>query len=598
MGTLFVVVVPFLLPVSVLAWPDERPAQFQVTCKEVKVPMRDGTQLAADLYLPETSGPFPVIIERTPYDKNNCDFRNAKYFAERGFAVLIQDVRGRFASPGDFYQFRDEGWGRRQDGYDTIEWAGTQPWSTGKVGTMGTSYSCFNQNMTAPTQPPHLTAMFCNDSSHSWFIHRYAGGALNSTGLNWFVGNNEAARPVSENQDRAEDWLSWHVRRIERNQSIWESWESQNMVDTLGNSTYNDYWRQYAPIEHIEKFQIPVYYKSGWYDRYPHSATLMFNEIRKRAGTQLARQSVKLIIGPWLHGGSNRQIGDLDFGADAAINLPALMSRWFDYHLRGIDNGIMKEPPVRVFMMGANRWREEKDFPVARAVQTKFFLTSARSGSSDSPNDGSLSLESPPAGDKPDTYEFDPRNPIISIGGDLFVQPMGARDHRPADRRSLTFTTAPLTEDLEVAGPSTAELYVSSTTDDTDFVVTLIDVHPNGFSQILRQNILRASRRESLEEPTPIVPKRVYKLTIPIYPVGNVFLKGHRMRLTVSSSSFPRWLPNHNKFMEDNEKAPWTTTFNTIYHDTQRPSTLVVPVIPPAQSSAVGSPAAERAQNR
>ncbi|HLA39439.1 MAG TPA: CocE/NonD family hydrolase, partial [Candidatus Glassbacteria bacterium] len=151
--------------------------------------MRDGTKLATDLYLPEGPGPFPVVIERTPYDKNTCRWGNAPYFAERGFAVLIQDVRGRFRSPGDFYQFRDEGWGRRQDGYDTIEWAGTQPWSTGKVGTYGTSYSCFNQNMTAPPQPPHLTAMFCNDSSHSWFIHRYNGGALNMTGMNWFIGN-------------------------------------------------------------------------------------------------------------------------------------------------------------------------------------------------------------------------------------------------------------------------------------------------------------------------------------------------------------------------------------------------------------------------
>ena len=580
MSILLAVILPCLVPSPSWAWPEERPATFKFSCKEVQIPMRDGTKLATDLYLPEGPGPFPVVIERTPYDKNTCRWDDAPYFAERGFAVLIQDVRGRFRSPGDFYQFRDEGWGRRQDGYDTIEWAGTQPWSTGKVGTYGTSYSCFNQNMTAPTQPPHLTAMFCNDSSHSWFIHRYNGGALNMTGMNWFIGNNEAAKPVAENRDEAQDWLNWHTRRIERNQSIWQSWESDNMADTLGHTTYDAFWRQYAPIEHIEKFKIPVYYKSGWYDRYPHSVTLMFNEIRKRAATQLARDSVKLIIGPWLHGRNGRESGDMDFGPDAAISSTALMVRWFDYHLRGVDNGIMKEPPVRVFLMGANRWIEEKDFPLQRAVLTKFYLNSARSGAAESLNDGSLSTQMPAAGDQADTYDFDPRTPILSIGGDLFTEPMGARDHRPADQKSLTFTSAAFTEDLAMAGPSTVELYASSSANDTDFVVTLIDVHPNGYAQLLRQNILRASRRESLEKPTPIVPGRAYKYSIPIYPVGNVFLKGHRLRLTVSSSSFPRWLPNHNKFMLDNEQAPWTTARNTIYHDPQHPSVLVLPVIP------------------
>ena len=173
--------------ISAHAWPEERPAEFKFTCKQVRMPMRDGAQLAADLYLPEGPGPFPVILERTPYNKNNCKFAQAPYFATRGFAVVIQDVRGRFRSPGEFYQYRDEGWGKRQDGYDTIEWAGTQPWSNGKVGTMGLSYTCFNQNMTAVTKPPHLKAMFCADSASNWYIdHRYPGGALHMAGMDWF----------------------------------------------------------------------------------------------------------------------------------------------------------------------------------------------------------------------------------------------------------------------------------------------------------------------------------------------------------------------------------------------------------------------------
>lgn len=277
----------------------------------------------------------------------------------------------------------------------------------------------------------------------------------------------------------------------------------------------------------------------------------------------------------------DRVIGDLDFGPEAAIGYAALRVRWFDYHLLGIDNGIMTEPPVRIFVMGSNKMRDENEWPIARAVPTKFYLRSSRSGTIDSLNDGTLSWQTPPAGDQPDVYQYDPRDPVLSIGGDLLIEPRGARDHRPADRRSLTFTTAPLAEDLEITGPSMLELHVSSTADDTDFTAALIDVHPDGYAQILRQNILRASRRESLENPSPIEPGKVYKLEIPIYPISNVFLKGHRLRLTVTSSSFPKWLPNHNKFMLNNEDAPYVAATNTVYHDASRASVLTVPVIPP-----------------
>ncbi len=573
------------------SWPEERPAQNQFTCKEVQVPMRDGLKLAADLYLPEGAGPFPVIIERTPYNKNNCNFRQAPYFAARGFAVLIQDVRGRFRSPGDFYQYRDEGWGRRQDGYDTIEWAGTQPWSTGKVGTMGLSYTCFNQNMTAVTQPPHLKAMFCADSASNWYIdHRYPGGALHMAGMDWFFTQGEAAKPIQENmpdqggyKGNGDSWMNWHRRRIERSQGFWESWQSDNMADHFSQTTYNAYWKQFAPDEHVDKFQVPAYYMSGWYDRYPHSVTKMYNLIKQKGGTQLARDSVRLVIGPWLHGGElvmNRKIGDLDFGPEAEMGYAALRLRWFDYQLRGIDNGIMKDPPVKIFVMGTNQWRGENEWPIKRAVQTKFYLRAERSGSIESVNDGSLSKQAPTTAEKADTYRYDPKNPTPTIGGDLFVEPMGARDHRPSDALSLTFTTPIFTEDTEISGPSSADLFISSTGDDTDFVVTLIDVHPNGYAQILRESIQRASRRESLEAPTPIVPKRVYKLTVAIHPISNSFLKGHRLRLTVASSSFPKYMPSHNQFMQNNEDAPWNEALNTVYHDPQRPSVLTVPVIP------------------
>ncbi|MCZ6752258.1 MAG: CocE/NonD family hydrolase [Acidobacteria bacterium] len=579
------------------AWPEERAAEHTFTCKEVHAPMRDGIELAADLYLPDAPGPFPVIIERTPYNKNDCNWRrgHAAYFAERGYAVLIQDVRGRFHSPGVFRHFLDEGWGKLQDGYDTIEWAGTQPWSTGKVGTIGGSYSCFNQNMTAVTQPPHLKAMFCANSASNRFKDlAYPGGAFQTIMANWYLNNRAAAMPLLENRPgqggyrgTADDWNQWHVRRIERQQGFWDSWQAQSFADMMNRTTYDDHWRQLAPDEHIEKFIVPAYYMSAWYDRYPHSVTTMYNGIRQRGGSLLARQSVKLILGPWLHGPRSivmpRVIGDIDFGPEAAMAYAALRVRWFDHHLRGIDNGIMQEPPVRIFVMGINQWREENEWPLARAVETEFYLHAERSGAIHSLNDGTLSKQKPPAGEQPDVYRYDPRTPVESIGGDNAIEPMGARDHRPADRKSLTFTTPPLTEDMEITGPSTLELYVSSTADDTDFTAALIDVHPNGYAQLLRQTILRASRRESLENPTPIEPGKVYKLTIPIYPVSNVFFKGHRLRLTVSSSSFPKWMPNHNKFMLNNEEAPYVAANNTVYHDAARPSVLRAPVVPPQQ---------------
>ncbi len=573
------------------AWPEARPASHAFACREVQIPMRDGIKLAADLYLPKEQGPFPVIIERTPYGKLDCKHPRAPYLAERGYAVIIEDVRGRFRSPGEFYQFRDEGWGERRDGYDTIEWAGTQSWSTGKVGTLGVSYSCFNQNMTAVTQPPHLAAMFCSDSESSWFSRRYTGGALTGMSFSWLMGIRELLKPFLENHPPTEpgtieDWQRWHQRRVGSNLGIWESFLTPQMADLLAHPTYDDYWKQYAPIEHIDKFTVPIYYTSGWYDRYPRPVSQLFNAVREHGGSAIARSSVRLLIGPWLHGqgmsGRTSVTGDLDFGRESMADFPALEVLWFDYHLKGIDNGIMKEPPVRIFVMGSNVWRTEREFPLSRAVQTTFYLSSAKSGSIDSLNDGTLSRTAPGGEDRPDTYTFDPKKPIPSIGGQLFIEPMGARDHRPADRQSLTFTTPPMKEDMEITGMSTAELFVSSSADDTDFVVTLSDVDASGYTQLLQQAILRASRRESLSSPSPIVPNQVYKLTIPIDPTSDTILAGHRLRLTVSSSSFPRWLPSHNTFAADNEQAPYAVATNTLYHDAQHPSALIVPVVPKA----------------
>lgn len=575
-----------------LSWPATGLAQ-SFTCQELMVPMRDGVKLATDVYVPahQGPGPFPVVIERTPYNKGACGNDSARYFARRGYVAIVQDERGRYHSEGEYYWLRDEGWGKRRDGYDTIEWAAAQPWSNGKVGTMGLSFTCLNQYLTAPTRPPHLLAMFCADSASNVYKDlTYAGGALHMIMPTWLLTQGEMARPLPINVPgrprgylgTPEAWLGWYTRKQQAGRRFGESMISDMLSDMLAHPYYDDYWRPLAIDEHWGEIDVPIFHYSGWYDRYPHSAVKQFNGIRKLGGPH-AHNSQKLLIGPWTHGAgevTNRVVGDLDFGPEAAIDYNALRLRWFDYHLKGIDNGIMKEPPVRLFIMGANTWRDERAFPLARAVPTEFFFHQGASGSIDSLNDGRLSRERP-GEEQPDTFRYDPMKPVSSIGADLFIEPMGARDDRPADRLSLTYTTAPLDEDTEVTGLPKVELMASSSAVDTDWVVALTDVYPDGYSQILRQNILRARYRDGDEKPVLLTPGKIYPFTIEMYPVSNLFKKGHRIRLTVTSSSFPKWYPNGNTGKELDQDRPGVVATNTVYHDAQRPSRVVLPIVPP-----------------
>ena len=310
--------------------------------------------------------------------------------------------------------------------------------------------------------------------------------------------------------------------------------------------------------------------------------TLQRNQPARRRRTLAARQ--KLLLTPTAARRSReitaRVIGDLDFGPEASWDYNALRLRWFDYHLKGIDNGIMDEPPVRIFVMGENVYRDENEFPLARTDYQDFFLRAGTSGSIDSLNDGVLSREGPADDEAPDAYQYDPRDPVPSIGGDLFVQPNGARDHRPADRRSLTYTTEVLSDAVEVTGLPKLEFYASSSAVDTDWVVTITDVHPSGYSQTLRQNVLRARHREGHEKPVLMEPENVYRFEIEMYPISNVFLEGHRIRITLTSSSFPKWYPNGNTGKETDEDRPGIVATNTIYHDRERPSKVTLPIIP------------------
>ena len=586
----------FFLVIFVLAVQTEALGQ-SFECKEVMAPMRDGVKLATDVYLPvgQGPGPFPVVIERTPYNKGDCasptpegKVVHAQYFAKRGYVAILQDERGRHRSEGIYYWLRDEAWGERQDGYDTIEWAAEQSWSTGKVGTMGGSFTCANQYLTAPTRPPHLEAMFCAQfASNIYKDLYYAGGAIHMIMPNWLLTQQEMSKPLLENfpgrsgyLGTPESWRRWYTTKQEAELGFARSMISEMLHDLLENPYYNDYWRQFAVDEHWSEIDVPIYHYGGWYDRYPHAAVKQFNGIRKMGGPR-ARGSQKLLLGPWTHGRSpigRRVIGDVDFGPEAAIDYNALRMRWFDYHLRGIDNGIMDEALVRIFVMGENKWREENEFPLARTVYTDFFLRQGPSHSIDSLNDGLLSKEKPGAEER-DTYRYDPRAPLPTIGGDLFIQPNGARDHRPADRESLTYTTPELDEDVEITGLPLIEFFASSSAVDTDWVVAITDVRPDGYSQILRQNILRARYREGDDKPVLMEPDKIYPFTIEMYPLSNLFKAGHRIRITLTSSSFPKWYPSGNTGKEINEDMPGVVATNSVYHDDEHPSKIVLPII-------------------
>lgn len=564
-------------------------------CEEVMIPMRDGVRLAADVYRPtQGEGPFPVLLERTPYDKRDCAYGAGDYFARRGYAVIVVDERGRYRSEGQYYWWYDNSWqGDQQDGVDLIEWAGTRSWSTGKVGTMGLSMGCFNQYTTAPADPPHLAAMFCSQAAGNPYKDLfYQGGALHLIMPTWLLTRNKMARPFRiDYPDRSgyvgshESWREWYVGKQRAGMGMSMSMVSPLMQDMVAHPHYDEYWKAISMDEHLDRVDVPIFHYGGWYDRYSGPQWDLFIRLQEEGGAR-ARENQRILMGPWTHGGpagsevTHRVVGEVDFGPEAAIDYNRLRLQWFDHHLKGVENELSRTPPVKIFVMGENAWRHEDDLPLERAVPTDFYFRAGPSGSVESLNDGRL-LREAPGEEAPDRYEYDPMDPVPTVGGDLFIAPNGAMDHRPAERRSLTYTTPPLEADTEVTGRPVVELFAASSARDTDWVVTISDVHPDGYSQHLRQNLLRARFRNGFEEPALLEPERVYPFEIRMYPISNVFAEGHRIRITVTSSSFPKWYPNGNTGEEmDGEAGSGVVARNEVHHDREHPSRVRLPIIP------------------
>jgi len=575
---------------------------------DVVTPMRDGASLATDLYFPAREGIYPVLLERTPYGKHQSvmvGMGMPEFLAQRGYVVAIQDARGRFASDGTWYPFREEAWGEKRDGYDTVEWLARQTWSSGKVGMFGGSFAGFNQYLMAGDLPPHLTALFPRQAPCSlrqeWV---YRGGAFELAFMFMWAAlhSRETLRHRSSqlNFQLFQNALGFATAWPLTSQPLFHD-PFQWIQDYLKLQDNEEYWKQWDVSLHHAACDRPMYHMASWYDIFLNGSLKNFCGIRAQAKSDEARRKHRLIIGPWLHGPwvdkapAGRFAGEMDFGEVAFWDFKNGVLGWFDYWLKGIENGIMKEPAVQYFVMGLNQWRTADDWPPPGIQSRNLYLSDRKSGSSQSLNDGSLYWNPPDKSDRPAIYTHDPDDPLPSIGGntlfsliskkpgeefgwDDFNSQAGPRDQQAIEVRCLTFTTETLDNDLEVTGPVHARLYVSSSALDTDFVVRLCDVYPDGRSMLVCDGIQRARYRESDYQPSLLEPGKVYAISVDLWATSNLFRAGHRIRVVVNSSCFPRFDINPGTGESGATATRKVKAENRIYLDKDFPSHIVLPV--------------------
>jgi uncharacterized protein len=538
-----------------------------------RAPMRDGVELSADIYRPKGDGRYPAILQRTPYLKTGQPMLEmARYYAERGYVYVLMDVRGRGDSDGAFVPYRNDG----RDGYDAIEWCAEQPWCDGKVGTIGGSYSGRIQWLAAIERPPHLRTMIAavtpsdpfvelptgtSGPMHLCWIHMTSGRALQNTA--------------------AVDWMAVYAHLPLLTMDERAGRHSPQWREDLAHEQLDDYWRVLAYQDKFDRVDVPVLHISGWYDDQLIGTPLNYMGMVAGAATPAARASQKMLIGPWGHQiNKSTQIGEVDFGSDALIDLKGYQLRWFDRWLKGADNGLDREPPVRIFIMGENRWRDEHEWPPARMEQTSFYLHSGGRANSRF-GDGALSTATPGA-EPPDGYTYDPARPAPFITDAISIQIGGPDDYAAVQRRDdvLVYTSAPLEQDIEVTGPVRVELYASSSAADTDFMAMLLDVHPSGFAQRLCDGMVRARFRDGMDRPAPIEPGRVYRYEIDCWSTAQLFRKGHRIAVQIASSAFPKYDRNLNTGESLAAGTRMAVAEQRIYHDAAHPSCIVLSIVP------------------
>ena len=541
--------------------------------------MRDGVLLSCDIYRPTVGTPFPTLLIRTIYDKQQDRYVAwARRFVERGYAVVMQDCRGRHDSDGLWEPYVNEA----NDGHDTIQWIGSQPWGDGNVGMFGISYVGFTQTLPAMQRSPYLKALVPIASQQDNFGHLYVDGALQLHVVMNFV--NMAGRTMKRESTSLLDWDAlW--RRLPLESALDDIVDLPFYKDAVRHASYDEFWSGYGLRGRYGEVETPAYFITGWYDNLLHEAFKLHAGWSTQSRSDESRRRTRLLVGPWSHQniGGSEPFGSIDFGRAAALDVVEEQLRWYDRRLRGIDNGIDDEPPIRIFVMGENVWRSEAEWPLARTELTRFYLHSPRAANSLA-GDGTLSTTHPEA-EPADTFSYDPNDPVPTLGGPfMMLTSSGPWDRRPVERRDdvLVYRSARLEEDVEVTGPVEVTLYASSDAPDTDFSATLVDVYPDGRAVILCEGIRPARFRESLAHPTPIEPGQVYELRIDLWETSNLFKRGHRIGLEVSSSNFPRFSRNLNTGAAPGISADMRVANQTVYHDAQRPSHVTLPVIPRA----------------
>ena len=550
---------------------------------DVRAKMRDGVTLATDIYRPKDEGKFPVLLIRTPY--NRKDAATGHFLASHGYVVLQQDTRGRFESGGEFYPFKHE----MNDGYDTIEWAASLPYADGRVGMYGGSYVGATQMLAAASGPPHLVGIFPYVTAAEYYEGwTYEGGAL----MQWFASSWTSGLALDTLQrktsglTRSKEWaekLPVEDYRLLSLPTVADV--APYFRDWVEHETNDEFWRAIKVSDHYGKMNIKALHSGGWHDIFSGGSIRNFIDLRKQAPTAEARNGQRLLMGPWAHAATSPdgQIGDVTFGTQAVLDMNETILKWYDYVMKGKQNEFATGAPVRIFVMGDNVWRDEYEFPLSRTEYTKYYLHSDK-GANSAGGDGLLSTVAP-KGENPDTFEYDPANPVPTIGGRLCcgaALPPGPFDQRPNEGRSdvLVYSTPPLERDTEVTGFITAELYASTSAADTDFTAMIVDVDASGYARYLGDGIIRARYRNSTATAEPIEAGKTYKYTMDLWATSNVFKAGHRIRVYVSSSNFPRFNRNLNTGERTYGAARMEKARQTIYHDTKHPSAIVLPIIP------------------
>jgi hypothetical protein len=570
-----------------------QPASNIVVQHDVPMKTRDGLTLYADIYRPNSTGKLPVILMRTPYDKSVGWAVGPVYkMVPRGYVVIIQDVRGRYTSEGEWYPFRHE----QADGYDAVEWAAALPFCDGKVGMMGASYVGATQMLAAIARPPHLTAIAPNMTASNYHDGwTYQSGAFEQWfDQNWTsqIAQNTLERLIHENTDARvgvptlplANYPVFNFGQLPADAQLTAA-IAPYYLDWLSHPDYDNYWKQWSIEEHFSDIAIPMLQVGGWYDIFNGGTLRNYMGGKAHGATEAARTQQHLLIEIGGHAGFGRRIGDVEFGPHAVENeYTDVILDWYDFVFKGIPNEFATDKPVKLFMMGANEYRQEDDWPPPQARSTKYFLHSAGKANS-LRGDGSLSTSAPKS-EPADAYVYNPGNPAPTIGGPLccdaeHMEP-GPRDQRPVENRDdvLIYSMGPLERDLEVTGPVIANLFVKSSAVDTDFTAKLVDVAPDGFAQDLTEGILRMRYRASPEHAGLMNPGQIYEISVDLWATANVFLKGHVLRLEVSSSNFPRFDRNLNTGEEIKFARTSVSATNTILHDAQHPSALVLPVMP------------------